>query len=378
MEKNKNPLLGLWNSRGKQLIIAADFDNLPSQFKSFAELKEYMEHHYPAGLTISTYSNKIKTLFSFEIIGIDNPGGLCWKNYEIAKGLLEQVVEPDLYKVLDTSKSALSSMYLSKDITAKMSDGLSTLEPYTVEYPSLSTTHSDTSIFINSNQQTIINSIGNTGNKVNHLYITYDGLLPGEIRDYCRSVSRYKKTRDNMDKLMRILITMNGLLDRRGFDLPLSVIANTIKVEKMTAKRLRDRLVKDGWLHLRSRSVITVEDGRQKRYGDCFKASKRLIPYIRDVLSKQPPKRLIIVDTPPTTFKDGEWRRGLLKQAHKFYPRKTDYFEWIDTLEGIDGKIDRRRNAEMAWDSVVEWRHENKSVPQEEIIERLSIVRGIE
>lgn len=199
--KEQLPTVALWQRRkganGKYIsLLAADFDTLTSDL-DFARLCDT----YGYACVVRSVGGKMKVLFKVE--------HTAWMTPNLAVGMLEQILEPQDFNLVDKSLGGLSLCFINLSL-----------------YNDLNEYASNGSVISGLNEKE-----GGVCIYSMTRYHSYKGELPGFVKFFVNKDTK-------REAFIRIILaTFNLVHERGGFGLSLAVLSNQLSISVTTASR---------------------------------------------------------------------------------------------------------------------------------------------
>lgn len=317
-------IFGWNNGSSNQHVVFADFDQIPCDFDSFDCLEKYLKHLYDKkGLVFRSVSGKCKIAFV-----IQNPPNIPMTK-EIALDVLETILTPELYELIDKQTSSLSWTFANEEIREKISNDLGNIDHLYSDIDLSTENHYYLSSYLPSNiyhlikdrEESYISCIPDHGVK---RYNRVSNKLDERLSSFART-----KT---LNHVLRVLLSTPELLS--GYDLSQKLMATTVGVTQKTICLIFKELVKKGLLQVTD--SYSIPDKKAITY----KASNLL----REILEE---RRKAKRKPPPTEIEDTKWNQTLMKVGFKcFGCNSARFYDWASKIPGSNlkdrpGQIER-------------------------------------
>ena len=306
--KENMPKLHLWSANSDVQLVAVDFDKLPDDFSTYRSddmgagwdgFRRYLKHVLGGKAHVTTSATgKAKVLFAVKLVDHEDT-----MSKQMALDFIEKHIPSHLFDLIDKSKSALNSTFLTESMADELSTVLRTLKPIEAVY-----------------DQWAHRALKNE----KHTFRSVEGLLPAWATDF---VGRSK----GRDKFVRILLACRGLLrEPRGFGLSSLKLAKQLDVSGRTVRDWIAELKETGLL-IPARNGLYVPGARAKAF--------IAVGELRASIEEFQPLRGITPDA-PSTISDGEWNEVLVEWASKF-STSEEYLAWVESVPGsnLNGRM---------------------------------------
>jgi hypothetical protein len=347
-------------------VIITEFDKLPRKIKSFAELYRKLRDCFPDEVIARSVSGKVKIFFlvryyfsdlqSYEapiFSDLQSDPLFGSTRFRISRPSHQPCYGPQPLPPIINHERALEMLsnlfyrhyYFLTQFTAE-----SLIKAVDTQWAALRTS---------SISQSICNEIKNIKNaRVHEMGVRYQQVqakqsiadektprkrllrrFEGEIPKFLLPFQKKGKTRDSHDRFLRIILESKQLAYPEGFDMPLTKISKTCgKKPSQVAIWIRE-LEKAGLIKCIDEEYVIGE--KAKTYVALGK--------LQDFLLELPGTNSFLVW--PKTFQDNNWAKEGFKAICKLVSglshRPDGLIEeklqaWIEGLEGLDSKFDRR------------------------------------
>ncbi|RKZ79991.1 MAG: hypothetical protein DRQ35_03115 [Gammaproteobacteria bacterium] len=372
-KKIHSPTLGLLNSGTDHIILAADFDIIPSHLRkdSLSE-QTFWEKFYQEALTCyedtakvaRSHSGKVKIFCPFVL-----PEGLSAES--LSRCQKEAILKKFLFTEhhwFDCRYAGLSVAYLNENLI-RVLQKVKTLIPTNIVIDNKTVSYTDIpyTVCLDLEANNKIKKDINNGNIYIPSESTFDSTLSinenSQNSGSCEKaileskVKQFYKSEDRLpafsafynirsyrggEEFLRILLRTKNLLKPQGFGLPTNKLAkecsiSTKQVSKLLKLSEEEAILKcvdPSYSHkIRSRKYVAVNELRNE-----------LINYFNDLMHP--------ITSLPTTIEDHSWEVTLMS-LKKYFNTPEQFKNYTENLPGIEKK-DRRKKVDRI---VSKWEH---------------------
>lgn len=318
--------------------VMADFDNfeeakklVPASFgKSWADIRRWFKCKYFNGCVFSSASGKAKIFFP-----ISCPGLTTRKAENMLKKLL---LGTDFDGIGKDDKNGMRYSFIN-----------------TTSYPILSSwlKSIDFNIALEYNNRIIDSQLKEDGGGKD---ISITSSITYEWKSYIGEISEnllndlHRRTKNtHIEALIRHMLGCKSCIEEcRGIDLPISIVANSLKIDKRNISRIIDKAKELGIIKMVNNSIYGLKGRSFAFVGFWFNEAKRII-------SEQAQNRLALpgsscagLQTILERIQPGHWNKNLLPLTN-FFQTENEFMACVEKIQGYKEKPERERQARYAW-----------------------------
>lgn len=349
--KGKFPKVNLLPELSEEKVLTADFDNIPSGFSSYDELYKDVAVKYPNAAVARTTSNKVKLFFVIRYqyskrvdltLSTTSDSQLFPKiTPEVAVKLIEELLNnKTLFDSIDKKIQAFQITFISRDIKEKLK--------LLRQLPVFDFSAGD---YVPPPQPTVDGPTRRKRRPVARLFV-------GQLDESLRLVVKQQRPpmQSSFEKFIRYLVACPGLNTKAGYDISTTIISKLARVSKRTASKWRSLLEEKKLIECIEETVIWRNSKILSKKAKTYKAVGSLSKAIEVANGSYKPF------IPARTFPTGGWHSGGSKNLMRLIGinnHRTDIeiralcMAWIDNLEGIEDKDDRRPMLQDIMNSII-------------------------
>ena len=344
--KRTFPKVNLLPELSEEKVLTADFDNIPSGFSSYDELYKDLAVKYPNAVVARTTSNKVKLFFVIRYQYSNRVDLTLNPNFEstftsdsrlfpkiapdVAVKLIDELLNnKTLFDSIDKKIQAFQITFISRDIKEK----LKLLRQLPVFDFSAGN-------YVPPPQPAVDVPTRRKRRPVARLFV-------GQLDESLRLVVKQQRPpmQSSFEKFIRYLVACPGLNTKDGYDISTTIISKLARISKRTASRWRNLLEEKKLIECIEETVIWRNSKILPKKAKTYIAIGSLFTAIQEAWNERP-----IVST-ARTLPTGGWHSGgsdnlmrlIGKNKHKTNDEiRAICMDWIDNLEGIKDKNDRR------------------------------------
>lgn len=344
--KRTFPKVNLLPELSWEKVLTADFDNIPSGFSDYDELYKDLAVKYPNAVVARTTSNKVKLFFVIRYQYSNRVDLTLNPNFEstftsdsrlfpkiapdVAVKLIEELLNnKTLFDSIDKKIQAFQITFISRDIKEK----LKLLRQLPVFDFSAGN-------YVPPPQPTVDVPTKRKRRPVARLFV-------GQLDESLRLVVKQQRPpmQRSFEKFIRYLVACPGLNTKDGWDISTTIISKIARVSKRTASKWRSLLEEKKLIECIEETVIWRNSKILSKKAKTYKAVGSLSKAIEAANGSYKPF------IPARTLPTGGWHSGgyynLMRLIEKHEASADNEIRaicmaWIDNLEGIEDKNDRR------------------------------------